>query len=166
MTAAAVITGLIVGSYIFLKPFSSQQLADQYIRQEFEVKMPVQMGGKEDSLEAAIEYYNKNILEKDKLPEALLLFEKIIQTDSTKKLPRKMAGIVSLRLGDYDKAIDHFTRLEKLTFYSNPGKFYHAIALIKRNRNGDKEMVKQLLQEVVEQGLEGKETAQKWLKSL
>jgi len=81
-------------------------------------------------------------------------------------LPRKMAGIVSLRLGDYDKAIDHFTRLEKLTFYSNPGKFYHAIALIKRNSSGDIEIAKQLLKQVVERDLEGKETAQKWLKSL
>lgn len=167
MTAAAVITGLIVGWYIFLKPSSLQQLADEHIRQYFEVNMPVLMGGKEDSLEAAIEYYNKNIQDKDKLPQALLLFEKIIQIDNTKKSPLKMAGIVSLRLGDYDKAIDYFTQLEKLNFYSsNPGKLYHAIALIKRNRNGDKEMVKQLLQQVVEQDLEGKETAQKWLKAL
>lgn len=166
MTAAAVITGLIVGWYIFLKPSSPQQLADQYIRQHFKAEIGVKMTGKEDSLDEAIRFYNENINNEKKLPEILRKFEEIIQGDSTTDLPKKMAGIVSLRLGEYDKAIDHFTQLEKLNLYSNPGKLYHAIALIKRNRNGDKEMVEQLLKQIVEQELEGKETAQEWLKSL
>jgi tetratricopeptide (TPR) repeat protein len=142
------------------KPSSIQHLADRFIKENL-VEMGVNMSVNEDSLDEAIRLYNEN-----KLPEALRQFEMIIQSDSIAALPKKMAGIVSLRLGDYDKAIDYFTQLEKLNLYSNPGKLYHAIALIKRNRIGDKETVKQLLQHVIEKDLEGKETAQKWLKSL
>lgn len=159
--AAAAVVGLLIGWYLFARPSSIQQLADRYIKQHIPVEMGVKMAGSEDILDTAIRLYNEN-----KLAEALKQLEMIIQSDSTAARPKKMAGIVSLRLGDYDKAIDYFSQLEKLNLYSNPGKLYHAIALIKRNRNGDKEMVKQLLQQVVEQDLEGKETAQKWLKSL
>jgi tetratricopeptide (TPR) repeat protein len=144
-----------------LKPSSPQYLADEYIKQNFEKEMGVKMAGREDSLDAAIRSYNEN-----KLTEALQQFDKIIQTDSIADKAKKMAGIVSLRLGDYDKAIYYFTQLENLKLFSNPGKLYHALALLKRNRTGDKEMAKQLLQQVIEKDLEGKETAQDWLKSL
>jgi tetratricopeptide (TPR) repeat protein len=160
IAAAAAVIGLIIGWYLFARPSSIQQLADRYIEHNFQ-DMGVKMTGNEDSLDAGIRLYNEN-----KLPEALRQFEMIIQSDSIAETAKKMAGIVSLRIGDYDKAIDYFTQLEKLNLYSNPGKLYHAIALIKRNRNSDKEMIKQLLQQVVEQDLEGKETAQEWLKSL
>lgn len=160
IAAAVVVVGLILGWYLFTRPSSIQQLADRYIEQNL-IEISVKMAGDEDSLDAAIRLYNEN-----KLPEALKRFETIMELDSAASLPQKMAGIVSLRLGDYDKAIGYFTQLEKLNLYSNPGKLYHAIALIKRNRNNDKKTVKQLLQQVVEQGLEGKETAQEWLKSL
>ena len=160
IAAAAAVIGLIIGWYLFARPSSIQHLADRYIEQNL-IEMGVRMAGNEDSLDAAIRLYNEN-----KLPEALRQFEMIIQSDSIAVLPKKMAGIVSLRLENYDRAIDYFTQLEKLSLYSNPGKLYHAIALIKRNRNSDKEMIKQLLQQVVEQDLEGKETAQEWLKSL
>ena len=161
IAAAAAVVGLIIGWYLFATPSSIQHLADRYIEENFKVDMGVQMAGNEDRLDSAIRLYNE-----DKLPEALSQFEMIIKSDSIAEQSKKMAGIVSLRLRDYDKAIDYFTQLEKLTLYSNPGKLYHAIALIKRNRNGDKEIAKQLLQQVVEQGLEGKETAKEWLKSL
>ena len=158
IAAAAAVVVLIIGWYLFARPSSIQQLADRYIKH---IDIGVNMAVNQDSLGEAIRLYNEN-----KWPQALKGFEKIIKSDSAASSAIKMAGIVSLRLGDYDKAIDHFTHLEKLNLYSNPGKLLHAIALIKRNRKGDKEMVKQLLQQVVEQDLDGKETAQKWLKSL
>jgi tetratricopeptide (TPR) repeat protein len=161
ITAAAVVAGLIFGLYMYLNTFSPQQLADQYIKRHFETEMGVKMAGREDSLDAAMRLYNE-----DKLPEALRQFEAMIQSDSTAELSKKMAGIVSLRIREYDKAVGYFTQLENLNLYTNPGKFYHALALIKRNRPGDNEMAKQLLQEVIELDLEGKETAQKWIKSL
>jgi tetratricopeptide (TPR) repeat protein len=166
IAAAAIVAGLIFSFYMFSKPPSPQQLADKYIRQNFGKELPVKMSGKEDSLEAAIRFYNENILNEKKLPEALLLFEKIIQADNTAGKPKKMAGIVSLRIGEYDKAIEYFTQLENLQLYSNPGKLYHALALIKRNRPGDKEMAKQLLKQVMDLNTDEKETVRKLWKSL
>jgi tetratricopeptide (TPR) repeat protein len=162
IAAVAVITGLIVGYYVmYMKPVSIQSQANEYIRQHFEVQMGVNMGGA-DSMDAAMQLYNE-----DKLPEALQSFQKIIQAGNTNRLQEevRMAGIVSLRLADYDKAIDYFTQLENITLYSNPGKLYHALALIKRDRTGDRETAKQLLLQVINQDLEGKETAQKWMES-
>ena len=77
---------------------------------------------------------------------------------------KKYAGIVSLRLKDYDKAINYFSLLENYTnLYANPGKFFHAIALLKRNKPGDKEQAKALMEQVVQNNLDGKEDAQKLL---
>jgi tetratricopeptide (TPR) repeat protein len=159
MAAAAVLAGLIVGIYLFSKHPSPQKLADQYIGNNFSV-LGVKMGEKEDSLEAAKRLYNDK-----QFPEALRKFEKIIREDSAADEPKKMAGIVSLRIGDYDKAEEYFTQLENLNLYSNPGKFLHALALMKRNRTGDRETAKELLKQVVDLNLEEKETARKWLKS-
>jgi tetratricopeptide (TPR) repeat protein len=158
--AAAIVAALIFSWYIFSKPSSPEQLANQYIKQHFQTEMGVKMAGKEDSLDAAIRLYNE-----DKLPEALKQFNKLIQADSIADIPKRMAGIVSLRLGDYDKAIYYFTQLENLSLYANPGKLYHSIALIKRNRPGDKQIAKELLQQIIDKDLEGKETAQKWIRS-
>lgn len=157
IAAAAVITGVIFGLYMYYKPTSLQQVADQYISQHFDTAMGVKMAGSTDSLDAAMQLYNDN-----KLSDALVQFEKIDQSGSNAEVAKKMAGIVSLRLGEYDKAIDYFVQLEKLELYSNPGKLYHALALIKRNRPGDKETAKQILTQVIEGDLEGKETAKKW----
>jgi tetratricopeptide (TPR) repeat protein len=159
--AAAVMAGLIFGVYMYLRPPSLQNQANQFIKKNFEIQMGVQMTGKEDSLDAAIQSYNEG-----KLPKALQQFEKLIQSDSTASSPKRMAGIVSLRLGNYDKAIEYFTQLENLQRSSNPGKLYHALALIKRGRTGDKETVRQLLKQVMDNNLDGKETAQKWMESL
>lgn len=161
IAAAAVVAGLIFGAYFYWKAAPLPQQADQFIRHNFEIQMGTTMAGQENSSDSAMRLYNEN-----RLPEALQQFKKIIQTDSAAALSIKMAGIVSLRMGDYDKAVEYFIQLENLALYSNPGKFYHALALIKRNRPDDKEKIKQLLKQVMEQGLEGKETAKKWLKSL
>jgi hypothetical protein len=47
--------------------------------------------------------------------------------------------------------------------FANPGMFYHSIALIERNKQGDKEEAKRLLQKIVDNGLTEKERAKKWL---
>ncbi len=101
------------------------------------------------------------------LDSSLRLFESIIQRDTANISAKKYAGIVYLRLGNYDKALAYFQELEKYTsLYSNPATFYHALALMKRNQPGDKQQARQLLQQVVQNDLEEKETAQQWLKKL
>ena len=80
---------------------------------------------------------------------------------------KKYAGIVALRLGEYDKAINHFVQLESYThLYSNPGKFYHSLTLMKRDLPGDAERAKQLLNDVVQNHLEGNKDAEIWLKKM
>ena len=161
IAAAAIVTGLIIGWLMYATPTSVQRLADRYIQEHFEQPEGVKMAGKQDSLDAAVQLYNDG-----KLSEALNQFQVILKSDSSNDKTIKMAGIVSLRTGDYDKAVYYFTRLENLKLQSNPGKFYHALALIKRNQNGDKEMAKQLLTQVMsDQELDEHETAKKWMKS-
>ncbi len=76
----------------------------------------------------------------------------------------KLAGIVSLRMENYDQALGYFEWLaEQKGYYDNPGEFYQALTLMKRNLPGDEQKAKILLQDVVEKNLSGKEEAQKWL---
>jgi len=48
--------------------------------------------------------------------------------------------------------------------YYNPGDFLKAVALLKRNKAGDEETAKILLQKVVNGNESEKETAEEWLK--
>ncbi|MDB5276275.1 MAG: hypothetical protein JWR61_1230 [Ferruginibacter sp.] len=140
---------------------SPDQLADTYIQQHL-LTLPVTMGTQQDSLQTGL-----NLYKSDKLPEALQYFETMLKNNAADDAAKKYAGIVSLRLKNYDKALSHFQSLEQNTAsFSNPGKFYHALTLLKRNSAGDKAAAILLLKEVVAKDLEGKETAVTWLKKL
>jgi tetratricopeptide (TPR) repeat protein len=156
--AAAAIIAIIFGWYFFGKPVSTQQLADEYMQQHFQ-SLGVSMGSKQDSMEHGKSLYNDG-----KLPEALQQFEKIINTNGESFEAKKYAGIVSLKLKNYDKAIAYFSQIENDSVFSNPAKIYKAITLMKRNNAGDKEQAKELLQQIIQNNLEGKETAEDWLK--
>jgi tetratricopeptide (TPR) repeat protein len=155
--AAAVLAGIIFGLNVWFQPGSPMELADKYMLENFQT-LSVTMG-KQDSLQMGLSIYNEGRLE-----EALKQFETIARNDTTFIEAKKYAGIVSLRLAQYDKAINYFSQVENTQLYANPGKFYHALTLIKRNRPGDTETAKQLLQQVVENDLVGKEDAEEWLK--
>jgi tetratricopeptide (TPR) repeat protein len=159
LAAAAAIIGVIFLSwYLFLqKPASPNELADNYIKTQL-LNQDINMGSA-DSLQNAIGLYNNG-----KLDSALLQFESILQRDSSNFSAKELAGIVYLRLNNYDKALDYFRRLEKDSSYiTNPAIFYQAITLMKRNQPGDKLQAQQLLTQVSEHNLEGKETADQWL---
>ena len=157
VAAAAVVAGIIFSWYSWFKPVSLPRLADKYINANFQ-DLSVTMGGREDSLQAAIRMYNDG-----KFEEALDQFENMALRDSSMTDAMKYAGIVSLRLGQYDKAITHFSELSNHKLYVNPGKFYHALTLLKRNLPGDKQQAKILLEQVVQEDLVGKATAREWL---
>ena len=161
ITAAAIVAGLLAGLYLYRQPDASlQQVADRYIKEQL-ATVGVNMGAQEeDSIGRARQFYSEN-----KLPEALVAFEAIARANATSDEAKKMAGIVSLRLGNYDKAINYFTQLEEQPILYNPGKLYHALALIKRNQPGDTAAAKQLLLQVAEQQPAYQETAVKWLKA-
>ncbi len=152
--AAAVLAGIVFGLSVWLKPVSPTMLADKYLLEHLQT-LPVTMGNKEDSLQSGFRLYNDG-----QLKEALKLFETMALNDTSFFEAKRFAGIVSLRLGQYDKAINYFSQLEGYTqLYSNPGKFYHALTLMKRNQPGDEEAAKKLLQQVVENDLERKQDA-------
>jgi len=155
--AAAVLAALLIGWYVWMKPSSPQQLADNYIQQELSV-LGVNMGNRQDSLQTGIQLHNEG-----KDSSALRQFESMIANNASDFTAIKYAGVVSLQLGDYDKALRFFRALQQFRLYSNPGKFYYALTLMKRSGPGDREQAKELLQQVVQNNLEGKQQAQQWL---
>lgn len=159
VAAAAVLAAIVWGLTIFRQPSSYKELADKYVKENLSV-LSVTMSSKQDSLQAGLALYNEG-----KLQEAQKQFESLATNDTASLDAKKYAGIVALRLGEYDKAINHFVQLEDYThLYSNPGKFYHALTLMKRDLPGDAETAKQLLRQVVDSNLVGKEDAKKWLR--
>jgi tetratricopeptide (TPR) repeat protein len=160
LAAAAIVCGLLFGRYLFLKPATPQLLADRYINEKFK-KLPLNMEAKTDNLQVSLSLYNEG-----KFREALQQLEKVITLDSTSLAAKENAGIVSLRLKEYNKALIYFQQLENYPgAHSNPGKFYHALTLLKRNQPGDIQEARILLVQVRDENLEGKETAKEWLDS-
>lgn len=158
VAVAAVMAGIVIGFNIWFKPVSPAALADQFIKDNFQT-LPVKMSAWEDSLQTGLRLYNEG-----RFNEALTQFETLIEADSSFADAKKYAGVVSLRMEQYDKAIYFFSQLENYTsLYANPGKFYHALTLLKRNQPGDKQQAKILLEQVVQNGLDEKEAAREWL---
>src|SRR6476469_3329566 len=69
---AALITGLIICWNVFIKPPSTQQLAQNYITKNLG-KLGVSMGGSKDDLQRGLSFYNEG-----ELKQALQIFEKMI----------------------------------------------------------------------------------------
>ena len=66
-----------------------------------------------------------------------------------------------MKLQQYNKAIQYFQALSQQTnLYSNPGKFYEALVLMKQNTTDGKK-IKEILNEVIINNLEGNEEARK-----
>lgn len=157
IAAAAMLTSIIIGWVVFSNSTSAEQLADQYIKDNF-YQVSVTMGSREDSLQAGVRLLNEG-----KLDESLGMFESIATRDTASAEAIKYAGILCIRQHKYDKAISYFTALANKNLYANPGKFYQALALLKRSQPGDKQASRVLLQQVMQSDLEGKETAAKLL---
>jgi tetratricopeptide (TPR) repeat protein len=159
IAAASVLFMAFIGWQVWFKPSALQTLANTYINTNLK-EINVQMSTTEDSMSTAIRLFNEN-----KLSESLARFDQLAQSATAPvEDARKDAGITALRLGDYDKALAYFTALENMKLYSNSGKFYHALTLMKRNHPGDKEAARQLLNEVVRLNLEKKDKAEEWLR--
>jgi len=113
-------------------------------------------------MQTGLRYYNEG-----KLSEALNQFQSMVRSDTSNYRAKEYAGLTALRLQNYDLALRWFDELKTYTTnYSNPALFYTALTLMKRNQPGDALRAKQILQEIVDKDLDGKETAQEWLKKL
>ncbi len=134
---------------------NTDEFANIYIQEHFE-NLPVKMDANADSLQMGLRLFNEK-----KLKEAQRIFEAILYRKNNDSESIKYAGITALRLGEYDKALEYFRSLGKQTnLFSNPGKFYEAITLMKQQPVNKKE-VEDLLQEVIDNNLEGKSEAEK-----
>lgn len=159
--AAAVLIVLAGLWWIFIRQAGPEQLADEYIRQNL-LTQGVSMSSKPDKMQNALNTYNSG-----NLPEALRQFEQILRKDESNYKAKEYAGLVCLRLKEYDPALQYFQQLATYTgLYANRALLYQSLTLMKRNRPGDAQKAKQLLQQVVDQDLDGKETALQWLKKL
>ena len=160
--AAAVIICLFFAWYFFFPgAASSQQVADKYINDNF-TDLGITMSSRLDSIQTGLRFYNDG-----QYDSSLKMFEAVSQRDPQDYLPKKYAGIVCLKIGNYNKALQYFRQFENDdTLYSNPSLFYQAVTLLKRNQTGDKQQAKELLQRVVKGDLDGKEFAEQWLKKL
>ena len=159
--AAAAIVLIVLSFWFFYPSTSTQNLADNYIKEHF-TTLSSTMGSEGDSLQYGIQLYNEGNLKK-----ALQVFNSQLVKDSTDSMAKKYAGIVYLRLGDYDKCVNLFDELAKQKhLHINPATFYKAIALLKRNRTGDLPEAKRLLVQVVSEDLYGNKEAAVILKSL
>ena len=111
--------------------------------------------GAGDSLQTGLNLYNQG-----NFREALRQFEGILQADPSNPTALADAGIVSLRLQFYDKALGYFKKLESRTdLQVNPGLFYEALTIMKRDQTGDRSHAKQLLREIVDNNLDKKNDA-------
>ena len=159
LAAAAVFVGIVFFSWsLFFQPSSTpNELADKYISTELET-LGVKMSATLDSMQDGKRLYNEK-----QYDSALQVFEQVAQRDASNSDAKKCAGLSSLMLGNYDKALAYFQQLSTYTLYANPAIFYQALTLMKRNHPGDKEEAKRLLKQVSDSDLEGKETANQWL---
>jgi len=159
IAAAAAVSGIIFGTYTFSNSASPQQMGSQFAKEHLQ-NLGVTMSAHSNSQQTGLTMYNDG-----KYAEALIQFEKIIQSDTSDFTAKEYAGLSAFQLKDYSKALAWFKELETYTDnYANPAHLYQALTLMERNQPGDNEKAKQLLQQIVEHDQEGKETAQEWLK--
>lgn len=154
--AASVVLMLGLGWWIYksqITNYESQinkEWASAYIEKNF-TTLNTQMGNSNDSLQIGITAYNSGDLKKAKVA-----FEQLVQRDSLHAEAQKYAGIVALRRQDYDQAIKHFHALGLRTdLVANPGKFYEALALLRRDLPLDKFKAENLLKEIKAAKLDG-----------
>lgn len=159
--AASVLFSIWFIRFVDNQKSQTQKLADTYIESNLKT-LGVTMDGQTDSIQSALKLYNEQ-----EYTKADSAFETMLRSSPENFTALKYAGIAELNAGEYEKALDHFNKLAAIqSLFANPGKFYQALTLMKRNGEGDRERTKDLLKEVVRNNLKGKETASEWLKQL
>jgi tetratricopeptide (TPR) repeat protein len=159
--AAAVVLAVVALSWLFFfRQADPSRVADRWIGENL-AHLSVKMSGT-DSMQTGLGLYNSG-----RFPEALQQFGGILGRDTLNPVALLDAGIVSLRMGDYDQALDLFRKLALHTDPNlNPALFFEALTLMKRNRGGDTDLAKQILKRIVQQDLDKKKDAQELLGKL
>ncbi|HYJ62524.1 MAG TPA: hypothetical protein VEV62_02185 [Parafilimonas sp.] len=159
--AAAACLVLAVSVYFFETNPSPKKLAENYIKTNYS-NLSLTMDASRDSLQLGIDAYNNKQYDK-----ALRLFKSIEKTDTQNSDVKKYAGITYMQKEEYDSALQQFDELSNMKgLFSNSGDFLKAVALMGRNKPGDKDKAKMLLQKVLSEKEEGSEKAAEWEKKL
>jgi tetratricopeptide (TPR) repeat protein len=158
--AAAILAAVVLSWLFFQRTIDAPTLAERYIAQNLAI-LPQKMGV-EDRMQKGITSYNEG-----RFPDALQQFDSLLRADSVNPSALLDAGIVSLRMQNYDKALDYFLKLQNHTDPRvSPALFYQALTLMRRNRTGDSDLAKQQLMRIVREDLNRKEDAQELLGKL
>jgi tetratricopeptide (TPR) repeat protein len=158
--AAAVISAVLVSGYLYTKSPTPQQMADTYISTEL-TNLGVSMSSVADSIEIG-----KRLNNDGKWEEALLMFEHILSSNPKNIKALEYAGSAALLTKNFDKALKYYGELSDVPgLISNPGQFYTALTLMKRDQPGDQAKAKEILQGVVRNNLAHREIAESWLKN-
>lgn len=161
MIAASIMLALVAYFIVFQVIQTPQNLARKYIGAHL-LELSQQIDSSRDSLKVGIEAYNKKEYEK-----ALEYFRDVYKNHPRNSEAKKNIGLVYLATKRYDEAADEFDELAQIkNLNSNPGMFLKALTLMRRNKQGDKEEARRLLQQVVNEKSEGYQEAQEWLDKL
>lgn len=160
LSAAAVLIVALAGYRMFLQQGADpRQLANRYVKEEL-LHLSLTMDGAGDSLQQGIAAYNEKAY-----PKALQLFRAVYKAHPDNSDALRYAGMTYLVTKEYDKALSCFEELAaKKELFSNPGIFLKAVTLLQRDQQGDSEQAEKLLQQVVDEKLEGSKEAARWLK--
>lgn len=159
--AAGIGLYFIVGALFFGGGTDAQQMADEYFAANFST-LGQTMNGGTDSLQLGILAYNT-----EDYQVAQIIFENILLKDYLNSEAEKNLGLTYLASEEYDAALVHFEKLASRTdLFTNQGKFFQAMALLKRGNYQDIYLAEILLNEVVNMQLAGHFEAKKWLESL
>jgi tetratricopeptide (TPR) repeat protein len=157
--AAAIFSTVLVSAYFLTATSTPQQMAQAFITEELTDLGSLMSIG--DSIETG-----KRLNGEGQYQEALTVFEDILSREPGNVKALEFAGVEALQLNDYDKALKYFgTLAAKQGLISNPGNFYTAVTLMKRNQPGDSEKAKELLELVVKNNSAHSERAAAWLKN-
>ena len=159
--AAAACLVLAASVYLFETNPSPKKLAENYIKTNYS-NLSLTMDASRDSLQLGIAAYNNKEYDK-----ALRLFKSIEKTDTQNSDVKKYAGITYMQKEEYDSALQQFDELSNMKgLFSNSGDFLKAVALMGRNKPGDRDKAKMLLQKVLSEKEEGSDKAAEWEKKL
>ncbi|GGB82214.1 tetratricopeptide repeat protein [Dyadobacter sediminis] len=158
--AAAIAVIFISYSVLFPSKNDVKVLATSYYNENF-LQLSQTMGNADDSLQSGIAAYNRKDYNK-----ALIYFESIYNRHPESSEAKKYAGLTYLAKGDYTHALEAFEELAQMqNLYGNPGLFFKAITLLMRDKSGDRQSAKQIMQKLAIENTEGSRESKEWLKN-
>lgn len=155
--AASVLVFVLVYTVFFNRAQDPKQVAENYINSNL-TEISQTMSRSQDSLQQGIAAYNAKNYNR-----ALQLFQEVSAKNPANRDAKQYTGYVYLITKDYEKALLTFDQLTSLQGKFNRGKFLKATTLFQRNKEGDDDQARQLLQEVVKDNAGGEEEAKEWL---